>query len=227
MNRLEAERLLSLYSSGELTEDQRRTLMEAVLTDQDIYNAFAEEQVLSELLNDANFRREVKVVVAPKRSAFAGWKIAIAVAALVFLVLFAGLLRRSMRSEKTVARGSVPAVTLTPQKPDVIALLLLPAERASGVENILRFPPGRHTIQLQVDLEDDAYPQYEAVLETAGRKPVPACGGLRTQRTPGSGRLVIELSCDSLAAGAYTVTIFGLRETGPRESAGAYTFRVN
>jgi hypothetical protein len=226
MNRVEAERLLSLYSSGELTEDQRRTLMEAVLTDQDIYNAFAEEQVLSELLNDANFRRQVKVIVAPKRSVFASWKIAIAVAALV-LVLFAGLLRRSMRSEKTVARGSVPAVTVPPQTPEVIALLLLPGERASGVENILRFPPGRHTIQLQVDLEGDAYPQYEAMLQTVGRKPVPACGALQTQRTPGSSRLVIELNCDSLATGVYTVTIFGLRETGKRESAGAYTFRVN
>jgi hypothetical protein len=225
MNRVEAERLLSLHSSGELTEDQRRTLMEAVLSDQDIYNAFAEEQVLSELLEDANFRRDVKVIVAPKPSALAGWKIAGAVAALVFLVLFAGLLRRSMRSEKTVPRGGVPAVT-SPQ-PEVIALLLLPAERASGVENTLRFPPGQHTIQLEVDLEEDAYPQYQAVLETAARKPVPVCGGLRTQRTPGSTRLVIELSCGSLAPGVYTVTIFGLPESGPRESAGAYTFRVD
>lgn len=115
---------------------------------------------------------------------------------------------------------------MTSPQPEAIALLLLPSERASGIKNSLHFPPGRHTLHLQVDLEEDAYPQYEAALETAGRQPVRACGDLRTQRAPGSSRLVIQLSCDSLANGLYTVTIFGVREGRPRESAGAYSFRV-
>lgn len=207
MNRVEAERLLPRYFSGELTEDERRALMEAVLTDQDIYDAFAEEQVLAELLKDAAFRGEVKAVVAPKKSGIV-WKLAIA-AGFVVVLLSVVLLKR----------GGEPVAPPAAQ-PEVISLLLKPGERASGVENTLRFPAGRHILQLQVDLEKDAYAKYEAVLETDGER-VRTCGEPQTRHGAAS-RIVIELSCDSLASGVYSLTIYGDK----REAVAAYSFRV-
>lgn len=60
MNRLESVRLLTRYLDGVLPPDERARLIDVALSDQDIYNALAEEAILAEMLEDPEFRARVE-----------------------------------------------------------------------------------------------------------------------------------------------------------------------
>lgn len=72
MTRSEAQALLPRYFRGELSGEQRRDFVRLVLSDQRLYNDFAEQQLLTELLQDLPTRRELITAVSavPRR-----WKI--------------------------------------------------------------------------------------------------------------------------------------------------------
>src|SRR5437762_6506768 len=53
------EKLLGGYATDTLTEQERKTLFEAALADQQLFNALADEHALHELLSDATVRRQL------------------------------------------------------------------------------------------------------------------------------------------------------------------------
>ena len=120
MNRAEAGRLLTRYLDGELSPDERRQLMDAILSDQDLYNAFAEELILAEMLEDTGFRAKVNAAVQPApgvkerivgffRNLNASWRVAIMPAAAALVLVSSVLLYRAKHHEEgVVARGGVP-----------------------------------------------------------------------------------------------------------------------
>jgi hypothetical protein len=65
----EALRLLAAHGRGALTDAQRAQLADYLLADQDLFGAFAEEQLLSEALEDKTFRRSVMAALAQRN----GW----------------------------------------------------------------------------------------------------------------------------------------------------------
>ena len=87
-------------------------------------------------------------------------------------MLFADLLKRGHAVRENSDASKRAGRDAPPTEARCDCGVLLQAERAPGVENTMRFPPGPHIVDLQVDLEEDAYPRYEAVLETADRAPV-------------------------------------------------------
>jgi hypothetical protein len=52
-------KLLGGYATGTLTEEERKVLFEAALSDQDLFNELAGEQALKELLEDPGARRQL------------------------------------------------------------------------------------------------------------------------------------------------------------------------
>jgi hypothetical protein len=59
MNPGDIRKLLGGYAAGVLTEEERRALFEAALTDQDLFNELAREQALKELLEEPAARRQL------------------------------------------------------------------------------------------------------------------------------------------------------------------------
>jgi uncharacterized protein DUF4384 len=57
MSREDIERLLGGYATNSLTEEERRELFEAALTDQALFDGLADEHALKELLDDPRARR--------------------------------------------------------------------------------------------------------------------------------------------------------------------------
>jgi hypothetical protein len=64
MKRAEAEKLLGGYATGTLTGDERRTLFEAALEHQDVFDTLADEEALRELLADPAARAHVLSALA-------------------------------------------------------------------------------------------------------------------------------------------------------------------
>ena len=63
MNPQEIEKLLGGYATGTLTEAEQRTLFDAALTNQDLFDALADEQALRELLEDPAGRARLLAVL--------------------------------------------------------------------------------------------------------------------------------------------------------------------
>lgn len=64
MKRATAEKLLGGYATGTLTAEERRTLFEAALAHQDLFDALADEEALRELLEDPAARAQVLAALA-------------------------------------------------------------------------------------------------------------------------------------------------------------------
>jgi hypothetical protein len=66
MNPGDIRKLLGGYAAGTLTEEERRVLFEAALTDQDLFNELAREQALKELLEEPAARRQLLTALEEK-----------------------------------------------------------------------------------------------------------------------------------------------------------------
>jgi hypothetical protein len=66
MNPADIRKLLGGYAAGTLTEEERRVLFEAALTDQNLFNELAREQALKELLEDPGARRQLLAALEEK-----------------------------------------------------------------------------------------------------------------------------------------------------------------
>ncbi|MFB3777681.1 MAG: hypothetical protein ACE141_08715 [Bryobacteraceae bacterium] len=69
----EIRKLIGGYATGTLTDQERRALFEAALTDQDLFDALAREQSLRDLLEDPDARRQLLNAVRPEPAASAPW----------------------------------------------------------------------------------------------------------------------------------------------------------
>ena len=130
MSRGDIEKLLGGYATNTLTEQERRDLFEAALTDQALFNALTDEHALKELLDDPRSRRlliEALKAKPPRRSwfptlqpwlqrpsswAFAG-SVAVALLALTLVIRLTGPLPEPpiIADSKAPAPASSPRVT--------------------------------------------------------------------------------------------------------------------
>ena len=65
--------LLGGYATGSLTEEEQRTLYEAALADQELFDALAQDQALKDLLDDPASRRLIATALEPKPAGRARW----------------------------------------------------------------------------------------------------------------------------------------------------------
>jgi len=69
MPREDLEKLLGGFATNTLTEEERKALFEAALTDQALFNALADEQALKELLDDPRSRQQLLASLDAKAQA--------------------------------------------------------------------------------------------------------------------------------------------------------------
>jgi len=66
VTRVDLHKLLGGYAAGTLTEEERRALFEAALTDQPLFDALADEEALREVLADPASRERVRAALADR-----------------------------------------------------------------------------------------------------------------------------------------------------------------
>ncbi len=69
----EVRKLVGGYGMGTLTGEERQALLQAALSDQELFNDLAREQALKDLLEDPQARRELLKALADKPAGAAAW----------------------------------------------------------------------------------------------------------------------------------------------------------
>jgi hypothetical protein len=224
VNQAEAGRLLTHYLNGELSLDERRQLMDAILSEQSLFNAFAEELILSRMLEETGFFAKVSAAVQPAprglrriaesvRNWTTDWRLA-AVAVGVVLVLAATLVFQP------AGRGSKkPSIV-----PAMLTFVLTPSVRGLDGENKIPLS-GQSTVRLLMDVGEDPFAAYRVVVESADKRYKRAFDGVEPHRTSGgSWQIALEFRLGSLEPGDYTITIVTLMPSGSTQLAGGYSF---
>lgn len=123
MTREEALQLFAEYNTGELGPEKRDQLFAELMENQDLYNAFAEQQIVSELFADPVVRREARAVLSernPIRARFPRlawiWGLGLASAAVLSLMILVHLHNQSQHAQPSeIAQGK-----LGREKPQVV-----------------------------------------------------------------------------------------------------------
>ncbi len=134
-------KLLGGYATGTLTEEERRALFEAALTDQDLFNELNRDQALKELIADPAARRELlRALPEPERPRLSlGWRWALAGGLAAAAVVAIVVVRSSAPQPKPepvlmAKRQELPA----PQAPQPA---VAPARKAVVRQDAVAVPP--------------------------------------------------------------------------------------
>jgi len=234
MNRAEGGRLLARYFDGDLPAEEQRQLFEALASDQELYNAFAEEALLAEMLRDPGFRAKVAAAVQPRvgrslpflRGWHARWQLAGAMALILLLVSALYFYRANHRAEGNLAKGGAPPAAERPI-PAMLTVVLLPTERSQsgGVHQVVL--GDQQTVRLEMDPGAGSYSSYRATLVSLDTTMQRDFDGLKSG--PGEGglnRLAVELPSHMLPSGDYTLTVSGVTTAGAVEPVAGYSFSI-
>jgi hypothetical protein len=232
VSRAEAGQLLSRYFHGDLSSAEQEQLKDAFLSDQDLFNAFAEEAILTELLGDVGFRAKVNSAVQPQpkgvarlarslQSLPAGWRWAGAAAMAASVLLVAVVLYRGSPHPNETPSASAAAHEPTPA---VLTVLLVPTERNAGAPKIMI--GDYRTVRLRMNVPEGNFATYRALLKAADGPFHREFGGLLPDGGPsGERQLELEFPASLLPAGDYTLEVFGVTSAGAEPVAG-YGFSV-
>lgn len=111
------------------------------------------------------------------------------------------------------------AVTLTPGM----------VRDASGNNHVhrLMITDATESVLLHLEMEEDAYPRYDAEVRTAEGKVIKHLDGLKGRTVRNNGHTVaVKLPAQSLAKGDYIVKLTGRTASGGAEDVDSYTFSV-
>ncbi len=141
MNRDEAQRLLSVYATGSLTEAERSALFAAALEDQELFDELAGEQALKEVLDEPGARQRLLAALEPAQHKAwwtRPWPWAAAAACLavgVFVVISQGPVRPPPQEIAQVMKSAEPAppVAVVPSAPEPARRKTLPVPAPPAV----------------------------------------------------------------------------------------------
>jgi hypothetical protein len=194
MRREDIEKLLGGYATGTLTEEERRALFEAALSDQALFEALAGEEALKELLEDPSCRRQVEQALEerprglvarlagwmrrPQAWALAGTLAATTVLAVVVIRVY------SPRPELELAQQQAPAAAV-PAPPSVpTAAPSEPPRREAAARPARRFDaPARPAVVADRLAAPEPPPIPAAIAQNAAAPAAPtmAAGGPHVQ----------------------------------------------
>jgi hypothetical protein len=219
----EVERLMPQYFRGELSSAERDEFIQAVLEDQDLYNAFAEEEILKQLMSDPEIRARIDTATLPAVGSgrkllqilapvSPKWRLAMAALVLLLIIFPVILINRF---------GGSPPLSVRS-----ISLLLMPAERGSSSGAILRLPPQNHVIVLTVRVNGEWQGTYSAVLDGPRRREM-AWKGLRPEPgLNGIQNVTLRFLSNLLTPGNYTLTLYKSDDGSPSNPVANYVFSV-
>ena len=154
-------------------------------------------------------------LVSPPRSSFFPFRISYAVAAATVLIIVGGslllLYRRSLSPS-----GRVLAIELTPA----------PATRDVSEVKQLSLTPDIGSVHLQLDLADNEYQSYEAVLRDSSLRSMHTVKNLKPQIVNNFAAVIVDLNADLLSPGDYRIQLSGTTPDGRSENVATYSFTV-
>ena len=158
---------------------------------------------------------ETARLVSPPRSSFFPFRISYAVAAATVLIIVGGslllLYRRSLSPS-----GRVLAIELTPA----------PATRDVSEVKQFSLTPDIGSVHLQLDLADNEYQSYEAVLRDSSLRSMHTVKNLKPQIVNNFAAVIVDLNADLLSPGDYRIQLSGTTPDGRSESVATYSFTV-
>ena len=98
--------------------------------------------------------------------------------------------------------------------------------RSGGGQSKLSIGPGTTTARVQVALEKNDYPTYNAEIKTADGSVVFRKNGLKPHNTRSGAHLLLSLPSQRLTPGDYIVHVDGVTASGQVESVSDYALRV-
>ena len=158
---------------------------------------------------------ETARLVSPPRSSFFPFRISYAVAAATVLIIVGGslllLYRRSLSPS-----GRVLAIELTPA----------PATRDVSEVKQFSLTPDIGSVHLQLDLAENEYQSYEAVLRDSSLRSMHTTKNLKPQIVNNFAVVIVDLNADLLSPGDYRIQLSGTTPDGRSESVATYSFTV-
>jgi len=128
------------------------------------------------------------------------------------------------------AKLEMPLSQLLSHKIPTISIMLSPGLLRNNKNESPTLPLTgvRSSILLVLDLDQDQYPAYEAVVKTAGGKPIKRITGLKSQSVQDNEKAVaLNMPAQLLKRDDYVVTLFGRRANGQVEAIDSYAFSVS
>jgi hypothetical protein len=134
---------------------------------------------------------------------------------------------RLHKNDLPVGQGeAIP--TVRPPGPDIISLALTPGTaRSSGQSRTVRLSPAVLLVELQLYLEHDDYPAYDASVQTIQGSQLWRKNGLQSHSGTGGVRIVtLALPSNMLKSGDYLIQLTGPSPNGTMEDVEDYRFSV-
>jgi hypothetical protein len=112
-------------------------------------------------------------------------------------------------------------------QPITATFLLRPATRGAGGDNDIAIPADVAAVRLQVPLDADEFPHYEATIADASTSEQVWHSGRLVARAEATRRIVsLTVPARSLGPRQYVLELSGVPRTGPAESLNTFPFRV-
>lgn len=110
----------------------------------------------------------------------------------------------------------------------VLAIELTPGPLTRGGDDVKEFSLGSDvgSVRLQLDLPENDYQTYEAVVRDASMRDVLTTGKLEPEIVNGVAAVTINVKADLLAPGDYRVNLSGTTAAGRKESVATFAFTV-
>jgi hypothetical protein len=96
-----------------------------------------------------------------------------------------------------------------------------------GSPGLLVIPAGTEQVRLQLDLRENNYASYQAVLQAAGGREVFAAARLVAKPARTGASLALTIPAQRFASGDYILTLRGVSKTGEVEDVSKSLFRVD
>jgi len=128
------------------------------------------------------------------------------------------------------AKLETPLSQLLSHEIPTISIMLSPGVLRNSKNQSPKLPLTgvRSSIVLLLDLDQDQYAGYDAVVKTAGGKPIKRIKGLKSQRVQDNQKAVaLSMPAQLLKRDDYVVTLFGRRTNGQVEPIHSYAFSVS
>lgn len=135
----------------------------------------------------------------------------------------------SLSKELAQLRDEQNATTSSPNK-STIATLMLTIGGTRGINTssptVLRIAAATEQVRLQLNLKDNDYPNYQAVLESAGGNTIFTSGRLTATTRKSGAALTLLIPARLFSAGDYIITLRGVSKTGEAEDVSKSLVRV-
>ena len=128
--------------------------------------------------------------------------------------------------------GSALLLTRYLQSPGVngkvLAIELIPTPATRGGSEVKQFivTPDIESVRLQLDLLENEYQSYEALLRDSSLRTVTTAKNLKPQVIAGVPAVLVDVEADQLSTGNYRVHLSGTTADGGSESVATFSFAI-